>query len=103
MDFFILGQVIREARLHKRLTQVEAAQAAGLHPATVSSLERGQMPDIGVRKLNALLEVVGLELSIHPCGHIRTLDDIAKEFAQPALPQALAGKRVRKLRPRTGG
>lgn len=102
MDFVNLGRSIREARLHKRLTQVDAALACGLHPTTVSGLERGQVAEIGVRKLNALLEALGLELVVRPRGHARTLDDIAKELSQP-LPQSIIGKRVRKARSQKGG
>lgn len=96
MDFIKLGEIIREARLSKRITQADAAKAAGLHPVTVSTLERAQATDIGVRKLSALLGVLGLELVVRPRGQNYTLDDIAKELRQPVAANKPSIKRVRK-------
>lgn len=101
MEFILLGNAIREARLTKRITQAEAAHAAGLHPVTVSTLERGQATDIGVRKLSALLAVLDLDLVIRPRGQGYTLDDIAKELAQSTAPATR--QRVRKSLRSTGG
>ena len=101
MDFSSLGQTLREARLQKRLTQAQLASAAGLHPTTVSELERGQAPDIGVRKLAALLGALRLELVVRPLGHSRTLDDIARELAETPAPAPRA-RRVRRMGARAG-
>jgi transcriptional regulator with XRE-family HTH domain len=102
MDLFLLGQTLRESRLQQRLSQAEVASAAGLHPVTVSELERGRAPDIGVRKLSALLNALGLELVVRPLGHPRTLDDIARELVQTSRPTPIRARRVRPTRVRTG-
>lgn len=96
MNISEIGSLLRGARLTKNLTQKEAAEAAGLHPRTVSSLEQGVAPDIGVRKLNALLVVLGYELNIRPKGQAQTLDDLARE--QDAVPLIAGRKRARKSR-----
>jgi transcriptional regulator with XRE-family HTH domain len=59
-----IGYEIRRARLAHGLTQAELARAAGLSRVTLNQLEMGTFPDLGVRKLQALLENVGLTLAI---------------------------------------
>ena len=93
-----IGLAVREARLRKRITQAEAARAAGVHRITVSTLERAQAPDIGVRKLSALLNVLGLELVVRERGQSYTLDDLARELSRPPAPAVTTVKRVRKTR-----
>jgi transcriptional regulator with XRE-family HTH domain len=61
-----IGHEIRRARLARGLTQAELAKAARLSRVTLNQLEMGTFPDLGVRKLQALLENVGLTLAIQP-------------------------------------
>lgn len=61
-----IGYTIRQARRDKGLTQAELAKAAGLSRTTINQLENGLFPDLGVKKLQLLLENVGLTLTIWP-------------------------------------
>jgi len=79
MNLAELSREFRQARLARNLTQSVVARAAGVHATTVSDLERGALTELGVVKVIALLESVGLELLARPHGHARTLDDIARE------------------------
>ena len=63
-----LGYEIRRARLASGLTQAQLASAAGLTRTTLNQLENGVFPDLGVRKVQAILEKLGLALSIQPAG-----------------------------------
>jgi transcriptional regulator with XRE-family HTH domain len=96
MDLLELGLLIKQIRLSRRLTQQEAAVAAGLHPRTVSDLERGAASDIGVRKLEVLLGVLGLELAVRSKGQGKTLDDLARGQRRETPESAVLGRRVRK-------
>lgn len=60
------GFAIRQARLEQGLTQAELAARAGLSRTTLNQLENGLFPDLGARKLQALLEQVGLSLTLQP-------------------------------------
>jgi transcriptional regulator with XRE-family HTH domain len=71
-----LGAEVARARKVKRLSQAELGRAAGLARQTISALERGAIPDLGVRKLVRLLEVLDLDLLVRPAGHPVTLDDL---------------------------
>jgi transcriptional regulator with XRE-family HTH domain len=71
MYFAALGPAIRRARKGKSLTQAELARAAGVARTTLNQLENGVFPDIGVRKLIAILEVVGQRLTVAPVSAAR--------------------------------
>ncbi|GAB1393880.1 hypothetical protein MASR1M60_20440 [Rhodocyclaceae bacterium] len=65
MYFQDIGVTIRQARLASKLTQEELAMQAGVSRGTINQLETGVYPDLGVKKLLAILKVLGLDLSIH--------------------------------------
>jgi len=68
MYFAALGPVIRQARKAKSLTQAQLARRAGVARTTVNQLENGVFPDIGVKKLMAILDIVGQRLAVVPAG-----------------------------------
>jgi len=71
-----IGYEIRRARLARGLTQAQLASAAGISRVTLNQLESGVFPDLGVRKLQAVLEQVDLRLSLQPAPSARTPDFI---------------------------
>jgi HTH-type transcriptional regulator / antitoxin HipB len=66
MDLVTIGALFRQARRESRITQGELARTLGMSRATLSALESGRCHEIGVRKLTALLEAVGLDLLVAP-------------------------------------
>jgi HTH-type transcriptional regulator / antitoxin HipB len=66
MDLTEIGARFKEARHQSRRTQSELSRALGMSRATLSALESGRGNEIGVRKLTALLESVGLDLYVAP-------------------------------------
>lgn len=76
---FDLGIKIRQARKEKKLTQAQLANMAGITRKTVSQIETGTVSDIGIRKVERTLEVLGLELSLRPAGAPPTLEELQKE------------------------
>lgn len=61
-----LGAAIRRARNARGLTQAQVAAAAGLSRNTLNRLENGLFPDLGVKKAQAILEKLNLELVVKP-------------------------------------
>lgn len=59
-----IGHTIRRARIERKLTQAQLASAVGLSRITLNQLESGVVPDLGIRKVQALVEHLGLELLI---------------------------------------
>jgi len=98
MNIIELGLTFREARLARGLTQRGVAERAGLHPTTVSDFERGTLVELGLTKSIALFEAVDLELIARPRGHVRTLDDIARErrASEATIPATIRRRGIRR-------
>jgi len=64
MDLREIGHEIRRSRRARGLTQAQLAASAHLTRTTVNQLENGLVADLGIRKVQALLEQVGLTLSV---------------------------------------
>lgn len=79
MDLAEIGSVFRTARRQHRRTQTDLARQLRMSRATLSALESGRCDEIGIRKLTALLETVGLDLFVAPRKGRPTLDDLRAE------------------------
>jgi DNA-binding XRE family transcriptional regulator len=79
VDLSEIGLLFKEARRRSHRTQGELARALGMSRATLSALEGGRCEELGVRKLTALLQMVGLDLFAAPRKTRPTLDDIRAE------------------------
>lgn len=77
---FAMGRSIREARKSQKVTQAEAAKAAGIGRSTLSQIENGTIQDIGIRKVIRVLDFLGLELTVRPKGAPPTLEELRKEL-----------------------
>ena len=71
-----LGVEIRKARLARDLTQAQLAEAAGLSRTTLNQLENGLFPDLGVKKVQTILDQLGLDLTVEPAQKSRRPDYI---------------------------
>src|SRR6266702_7581540 len=79
MNLDEIGEAFRTARRESRRTQGSLARTLGMSRATLSALESGRCSEIGVRKLTALLESVGLDLVVAPRCTLPTVDDLRAE------------------------
>lgn len=61
-----IGYRIREARVGRGRTQAQLAAAAGVSRTTLNQLENGLFPDLGAKKLQAILGQLDLALSLQP-------------------------------------
>lgn len=62
MDLDEMGQLICKARKNKKLTQGSLGAQLGMSRATISGIENGTVPEIGIRKILSLCAALGLEL-----------------------------------------
>jgi transcriptional regulator with XRE-family HTH domain len=79
MDLVTIGALFKKARRQSRVTQEELGRRLGMSRATLSALESGRCEEIGVRKLTALLEAVGLDLYVTARRSRPTLDELRAE------------------------
>ena len=64
MDLGEIGSQIRRFRRARGLTQAQLAAAAHVTRTTLNQLENGLLEDLGIRKVQAILEHVGLVLGV---------------------------------------
>ena len=70
-----ISELIRIQRKKKRWSQQQLAQLTGLDRTTIGALERDDYSDIGIRKVQRVLEVLGLTLSVKSYG-LPSLDEL---------------------------
>lgn len=98
MDLFEIGDLIRINRKALGLTQEMLAKQVGVSRRTITQLELGQVSDLGIRKVMAILGALGLELQ---AGKIRTqrptLDELQAQRAleKQAELEKLTGRKTR--------
>lgn len=98
MDLFEIGDLIRINRKALGLTQERLAKQVGVSRRTITQLELGQVSDLGIRKVMAILSALGLELQ---AGKIRTqrptLDELQAQRAleKQAELEKLTGRKTR--------
>jgi transcriptional regulator with XRE-family HTH domain len=63
MDIKELGSKLKTARENKKLTQAEVAKKSGLNTNFYAVVERGET-NISFEKLNKVLEVLGIKLTL---------------------------------------
>lgn len=61
-----LGALVRSRRTATGLTQAELARRSGLSRNTLNRLESGLFPDLGLKKVAAILEHLNMEIDIQP-------------------------------------
>jgi HTH-type transcriptional regulator / antitoxin HipB len=79
VDLVEIGKAFQAARHESGLSQDALARTLGMSRATLSALESGRCAEIGVRKLSALLESVGLDLLVAPRRKRPTIDQLRAE------------------------
>jgi len=74
-----IGQAISLARKTKKLTQQQLGEPLGMSRSTISGIENGTIPEVGVRKILALCDALGLELLVQVKTKRPTLQQLLKE------------------------
>jgi transcriptional regulator with XRE-family HTH domain len=70
-----LGQQIKALRKQKGWSQLQLAEMAGLDRTTIGMLERNDYNDIGIRKVQRVVELLGKKLTLTNAG-LPTLDEL---------------------------
>ena len=81
-----IGGMIRKARSAHGLTQAELAASAGLSRTTMNQLENGVFPDIGVKKMQNVLDRLDLDLSVVPAPKKRGQDFVRMACTTASVP-----------------
>ncbi len=74
-----LGLLVKQLRKAAGLSQAQLAQRHGMSRATISGIENNTIPEVGIRKVAALLDGLGYELTATPKRGRKTLDELKLE------------------------
>jgi len=74
-DLSVVSQQIKVLRKKKGWTQQVLAQLSGLDRTTIGALERNDYTDIGIRKVQCVLQVLNKSIAIVDVG-LPTLDEL---------------------------
>ncbi|CAH0229858.1 helix-turn-helix domain-containing protein [Pseudomonas mediterranea] len=75
-----VGELIRRLRKERNLSQEALAAQYGMSRATISGIENNTIPEVGIRKVEAILNGFGYELAAIARPSKRpTLDSLKKE------------------------
>jgi transcriptional regulator with XRE-family HTH domain len=74
-----IGQTIARTRKRQKITQASLAAALGMSRATVSGIENGTVPEIGIRKVLSLCTALGIDLVAQEKTRRPTLQQLLQE------------------------
>ena len=78
-----LGHQVKTLRKQKGWSQLQLAEMAGLDRTTLGMLERNDYSDIGIRKVQRVLELLGKKLTLANAG-LPTLDELVAAQTEEA-------------------
>jgi len=79
MDLSEIGQLMRKARKNRKLSQASLGAQLGMSRATLSGIENGTVPEIGIRKILSICAALGLELLAQDKTRRPTLQQLMQE------------------------
>ncbi|MGB3751192.1 MAG: helix-turn-helix domain-containing protein [Arcobacteraceae bacterium] len=74
-----LGFKIKILRKEKKWSQDDMEQYSGITKRTISKIENGFIDEVGIKKVETILDLLGSELSIRPKGRPKTLEELENE------------------------
>jgi transcriptional regulator with XRE-family HTH domain len=75
-----LGYKLKELRKEKNLTQKQIEEYSNITKKTISKMENGFSDEVGIKKVETILDLLGYEVSIRLKDRPRTLDELQEEL-----------------------
>ena len=76
MELFDITAIIKKSRKSKNYTQANLAKYTGMSTNTIKKIEAGFIDEVGIKKVESVLELLELELCVRPKGRPLTLDEL---------------------------
>jgi transcriptional regulator with XRE-family HTH domain len=76
-----LGFEIKKLRKEKNWSQHDLEQYSNITKRTISKIENGFVDEVGIKKVETLLNLLGLEFSLRPKDRPKTLEELQDERA----------------------
>jgi len=74
-----IGSLINKTRKNRKLSQAKLGAPLGMSRATISGIENGSIPEIGIRKVMSVCTALGIELVAKEKASRPTLRQLLKE------------------------
>ncbi len=74
-----LGQEIKNLRKSKNFSQNDLEEYSGITKRTISKIENGFIDEVGIKKVETILDLLGYEFSIREKNRPRTLEELQDE------------------------
>ncbi|MGB1227360.1 MAG: helix-turn-helix domain-containing protein [Poseidonibacter sp.] len=79
MDLLELGKEIQYLRKDRNWSQNDLEKYSGITKRTISKIENGFIDEVGIKKVEILLDLLGQEFSLRPKGRPKTLEELQNE------------------------
>jgi len=74
-----LGLEIKKLRKEKKWSQYDLEQYSNITKRTISKIENGFADEVGIKKVETILGLLGLEFSLRPKDRPKTLEELQDE------------------------
>ncbi len=79
MDLIQLGHTIKILRKEHKWSQDDLEQYSGITKRTISKIENGFIDEVGIKKVEFILDLLGYEFSVRQKGFPKTLEELQDE------------------------
>jgi transcriptional regulator with XRE-family HTH domain len=74
-----LGSEIKKQRKAKRYSQDDMQKYSAITKRTISKIENGFIDEVGIKKVEMILDILGYEFCIREKGRPKTLEELQDE------------------------
>ena len=74
-----LGKEIKLLRKKKNWSQDDLEKYSGITKRTISKIENGFIDEVGIKKVEIILDLLSVEFSLRPKGRPKTLEELQNE------------------------
>ncbi len=74
-----LGKEIKILRKTKNWSQEDLSQYSQLSKRSISKIENGFIDEVGIKKVDMILDLLDMEFSLRPKGRPKTLEELQDE------------------------
>lgn len=79
MTLIELSKEIKSLRKEKKWSQDDLEKYSGITKRTISKIENGFIDEVGIKKVETILDLLGIEFSLRPKGRPKTLEELQDE------------------------
>ncbi|PLY08007.1 MAG: transcriptional regulator [Arcobacter sp.] len=79
MNLKDLGQKIKELRKSKNISQAQLEEYSNITKRTISKIENGFIEEVGIKKVETILDLLGYEFNIRLKDRPKTLEELQDE------------------------